>query len=508
MLSTALAIPSSVSHCLRNYVDNMEMDATADRVVFERVSPSLLDWLCVLQNSVDKLPTSRFSHSQTTALRLVLREFLFSTNPLHFSCPPNPSQSPDPAPGGDADPSLTYETCTLSSCNNSANHAVDANRVVRVAFHDLKMEKKGRSTEPEGVFKLSVSQLSFRTAQPQSELHHQYKVSLHRRRSYRGQFTESQSRWTAMKFAVCFRLGPTDLRLDKASMDSFGIDLVNATKNLVDFRAFSEQQRDKARSDRPDSPHTPAKADPDPDPAGRGRFSFSRSPPSGDRAGPTRAQGSEAEQAAALQSYEDCNRPAATALLLPTKVFEGKEESSHLLTAAASSIEWSHPDPAQRRGQQQQQQQCKVMALRLGEAEVWVSVAAAIKTLSAMSNLQLFLRRVLGTMAFAKKHGLVFDRYIVPQSRARSVSPVTGQVDDIYSLTSFECSRIALYVLINPGSGKSVPQKLDWALLAPSAKSNLTERQPENDHSKSFTRPKAQVRLPLVLAVASSDLTC
>ena len=481
-------------------MDNMEMDATADRVVFERVSPSLLDWLCVLQNSVDKLPTSRFSHSQTTALRLVLREFLFSTNPLHFS---SPSPSPDPAPGGDPDPSLTYETLTLSSFNNSANHAVDANRVVRVAFHDFKMEKKGRSTEPEGLFKLSMSQLSFRTAQPQSELHHQYKVSLHRRRSCRGQFTESQSRWTAMKFTVCFRLGPTNLRFDKASMDSFGIDLVNATKNLVDFRAFSEQQRDKARSDRPDSPHTPSRADPDP--AGRARFSLSRSrsPPSGDRAGATRTQGSETELAAAFQSYEDCNRPAANALLLPTKVFEGKEESSHLLTAAASSIEWSHPDPAQRGGQQQQQQQCKVMALRLGEAEVWVSVAAAIKTLSAMSNLQLFLRRVLGTMAFVKKYGLVFDRYIIPQSRARSLSPVTGQVDGIYSLTSFECARIALYVLINPGSGKSVPQKLDWALLAPSVK-----RQPEKDHSKSFIRPKAQVRLPLVLAVAPSDLTC
>jgi hypothetical protein len=144
----------------------------------------------------------------------------------------------------------------------------------------------------------------------------------------------------------------------------------------------------------------------------------------------------------------------------------------------------------------------------VGEAEVWVSAAAAIKTLSAVSNLQLFLRRVLGTMAFAKKYGLVFDRYIIPQSRARSLSPGIGQVDDIYSLTSFECSRIALYVLINPGSGKAVPQKLDWALLAPSAKSNLTERQPEKDHSKSFTRPKAQVRLPLELALASSDLTC
>ena len=509
----------------------MEMDAAADRVVFERVSPSLLDWLCVLQvspgmyvcmyyvctvwlcvlqNSLDKMPTSRFSHSKSTAMRVVLREFLFSTNPLHFSSP-TPA-NPNPTPPG-PDPSLAYET--LTCCDNSANHAVDANRIVQVSFGDFKMEKKGRSAEPESAFKMSMGQIVFRTTQPQSELHHQYNVTLHRRRSYRGQYTESKSLWTAHRFTVRFVLGATELRFDTASVDSFGVDLVNVTKNLVDFRALSDNQRDKVRSDRPNSPHTPLRDADAARPAPGGPDHEETAGEQRQRQMPEEEEQEEVEEegeeeAALFQSYADCNRVANDALLLPSKVFEGKAETSRLVTAGRSSIEWTHADPPQG------QQQCRAMDVRLGDVEVWVSVAAAIKALSAASNLRLFLRRVLGTMSFAKNYGLVFDKYIVPQSRdpslGRAGGPAAAPVAPSYLLTSLECSRMVLYFLINPGSGKSVPLKFDWALLvsnnkSSSAETDLLEQQPEKDHSKSLVhRPKALVSLFLSLYLSMTSL--
>ena len=427
----------------KDFLDSMNMDCVAERVVFEGVSPSALDWLFVLQNTVDKLPNSRFSHMQSTVMRLLLRQFVFSTQPLRFDLP---------SVGPSASEPRGYEETI--SCDNSANHTVDANKSVSVSFSDFKMVKNGRSNLLESDYRVSMGQVTASTSQPQSELHNQYDLTLHRKRSYRGQYIESKSQWTARKLSVCFRMG-SDLLFESMRMDGFSIDLLNTTKHFIS--SISRSRTNSASS------------------------SFSD---------PVSSHGTNnARDWRAFQSYEDCNRD--TVPILPTECFSsGKTEMSRFLSMEASSITWSYPNSGQA-------DRRKAMDVSCGDIEIWASAAAALKAMAAYSSLQLFLTRMLNTMAFVKLHGLAFDSYMLLSthsaatvassvSRSTSSEAMAGQLGSAdgvpYSLTSVDCKRLSLYLVIAASNRKTLPQRVNWTLIdrsklnSTSAESKLSEQ--------------------------------
>ena len=66
------------------FIDEDRQEGFIGSVRFEDISADLLDWLVVLKDTADRIPSSRFSHDKNSHVLLRVPVFIFSTQPVSF----------------------------------------------------------------------------------------------------------------------------------------------------------------------------------------------------------------------------------------------------------------------------------------------------------------------------------------------------------------------------------------------------------------------------------------
>lgn len=66
------------------FIDEDRQEGFIGCVRFEDISANLLDWLIVLKDTADRIPSSRFSHDKNSHVLLRVPAFIFSTQPVSF----------------------------------------------------------------------------------------------------------------------------------------------------------------------------------------------------------------------------------------------------------------------------------------------------------------------------------------------------------------------------------------------------------------------------------------
>lgn len=430
--SVRVALVKSVMN-ERDFVDQMTMDIYVRSVQFLNASPFVVDWLFVLQNTADKIPNSRFSHTQRTKMRVLLQDFSFSTNPLR-------TESVAPSTGGGLPP--PFESST--PCDNSQHRDVEINSSVTVRFNDFKMVKEGQSNVAESRYRVSMKAFSILTAQPVSELHNKYNLTVHRKTTSSTRFTEAGSTWSLRKLTVLMRMGAA-LELEYVRVERFQLDLTYLIKYFVrpSFRG------------------------------GKSKASTVSQSPLDYRDGLQENSG-----VFAFNYRGDVNCEELSPL--PPGVCEDGRESSRMVVTGPMTALWSYPADADR------VKSC--VEISTASLELWSSVAAAIKLLAAMSTIQRFVGRMTRAMSFVSQHGLSFDRYTSPSKSLSCALPSSRSQPEgsSYSLTLFQSSRVVVYIIVDDDSSSisSRPlREVDWSAIRtpedPFAPSQTTNEEDE-----------------------------
>eukprot|EP01038_Epipyxis_sp_PR26KG_P009008 gene9008-12150_t len=146
----------------KSFIDEDNMEIKIKSVIFSGVNQLFLDWLFIMQETADKLPSSRFSHSKNSKMNVSLDCFQFSTNPRHFSKKLSSNNK-------------SYDFVAMSRLIASED-PIDENRSVGFSLESMVVSKKASFNYPNSCFEMTASTFTIQTFTPEEELENQYNI--------------------------------------------------------------------------------------------------------------------------------------------------------------------------------------------------------------------------------------------------------------------------------------------------------------------------------------------
>lgn len=143
------------------FIDSDLMEAKIDKVAFENMSSAMLDWLMVLQDASNRLPSSRWAHQKNVTMLVNLRSLLISTQPLAFH----------------------YDILSFKSLVHKLDAPLpqlplDEKRSVSFVFKDYAVEMNRSFNTSDSVWTMKSRLFELRTTLPTIDLETQFHVSL------------------------------------------------------------------------------------------------------------------------------------------------------------------------------------------------------------------------------------------------------------------------------------------------------------------------------------------
>lgn len=144
-----------------NFIDDDDMAITMENARFERVDVKMMDWLIIMQDTSNRLPSSRFSHEKNSTMTFHTPSFYFETQPPKFdldiySIPIPKDEESLPLP----------------------KVPLDENRWLSFQLVDFKVHKYLAAGFLDSQYSMDICKMEISTIMPNSDLEEQYYISM------------------------------------------------------------------------------------------------------------------------------------------------------------------------------------------------------------------------------------------------------------------------------------------------------------------------------------------
>ncbi len=143
------------------FIDQDLMQATVDRIVFNRLDSALLDWMITLQDTSNRLPMSRFAHQKNMRMEANLPSLQFSTSPLSFNYDV-----------------LIFKQLMQNFTIPLTALPLDEGRLVSFLFQNFRVEMSRPYNSKDSEWQMKARVFQIGTKLPTSDLEEQYQISL------------------------------------------------------------------------------------------------------------------------------------------------------------------------------------------------------------------------------------------------------------------------------------------------------------------------------------------
>jgi hypothetical protein len=144
-----------------SFLDEDLMEAKIERIFFDNMDSLLLDWMIIMQDASNRMPSSRWAHQKNVVMDVLISTLRFSTKPMHFN----------------------YDLLTFKNLMQKIEipltaMPLDENRTVSFVFKDYHIDMKKQHNSTDSLWKLKSKLFEMRTSLPTIDLEAQYHISL------------------------------------------------------------------------------------------------------------------------------------------------------------------------------------------------------------------------------------------------------------------------------------------------------------------------------------------